>query len=73
MDIRSININLDAHQVGVLSDLANRRHTAIEDVVQHLLIEALESYQESEYFRKLIGERDTPDAKFVAYDPKIWL
>ena len=60
-------------QVGVLSDLANRQHTDIEDVVRHLLVEALENYQETEYFRKLIGERDMSDAVFVPYDAKIWL
>ncbi|MEK7654915.1 MAG: hypothetical protein AAB323_01485 [Pseudomonadota bacterium] len=72
MDIRSININLDAQQVGVLSDLASRQRTDIEDIAQHLLIEALEHHQETERFRQLIDERDSLDAKFVPYDAKIW-
>lgn len=50
MDIRSINFNLDAHQVGILSDLANRQHIAIENVVEPLLVEALENHQETEHF-----------------------
>ncbi len=73
VDIRSVNINLDAQQVVVLSDLASRQCTDIEDVVQHLLAEALEHYQEAEHFRQLIDERDSSDAKFVPYDSKIWL
>lgn len=53
--------------------MAQRQDTVIEDVVQHLLAEVLENYQETEYFRRLIDERDTPDAKFVPYDEAIWL
>ena len=73
MDSQSIHINLDAHQVGILSDLANRQHTAIENIVESLLVEALENHQENKRFHQLINERDTLDAKFVPYDTKIWL
>lgn len=73
MDTQSININLRPHQVSVLSDLANRQDMAIENVIESLLAEALENRQETEWFHKLINERDASDAKFVPYDAKIWL
>lgn len=50
MDLQSIHIDLDTYQVGILSDLANRQHTAIENIVESLLVEALENHQENDRY-----------------------
>lgn len=67
-----LSISLDQDRFAILSDLAAKQHQKIDDMVNTLLCEILDDYQEIKELKALIQERDKANAEFEPYDPTIW-